>query len=84
VTAVAVELPVARSWRDAAACRGRLDVWYSAEPFEQQVAVAVCRRCPVRTACLAEAFAEERPGFVFGVRGGLTAAQRAARQGRAS
>jgi len=72
-----------RSWRDGAACRGRLDVWYSPEPFEQQVAVAVCRRCPVRAACLAEAFAEESDGSTFGVRGGLTAAQRLSRHGRA-
>ena len=45
------------------------------------VAVAVCRRCLVRSACLADAeLHEQRDGFQFGIRGGLLPEQRRARQ----
>lgn len=65
-------------WRESAACRGRsLDLWYSSGDLEQRVARAVCRHCPVRSACLAEAMVEEDgDGPRFGVRGGMTAGER--------
>lgn len=67
-------------WVDGAVCRGRPTWWwFDADPFVEAVAVALCRRCPVRTACLAAALVEEAgagPVLRAGVRGGLTARQR--------
>jgi hypothetical protein len=46
--------------------------------FSTRVAVMVCKRCPVRSECLAEALDQETAaeGYVFGVRGGLAARER--------
>jgi hypothetical protein len=34
-------------WRDEATCRGRpTSLWFSVDPFEQAVALAVCRTVP--------------------------------------
>jgi hypothetical protein len=69
---------VTSSWVQLAACRGHdTRLWFSTDRFDQAVAVAVCRRCPVRVQCLAEAVKLEADGQPFGVRGGLTAAERA-------
>jgi WhiB family redox-sensing transcriptional regulator len=75
VSAVAV---VESSWVELAACRGRpTSIWFSTRPFEQHAARTICRSCPVRARCLAEALAEETgEAFSFGVRGGLSAAER--------
>jgi WhiB family redox-sensing transcriptional regulator len=43
------------------------------------IARQVCRSCPVRVECLADALAEEaEAAWRYGVRGGLTAGERAA------
>lgn len=68
------------SWLELAACRGRPTRWWypaTGDSFGAQVAVLICRSCPVRVACLAAALAEEvGEGGTFGVRGGYTAEQR--------
>lgn len=73
-------------WLDRAACRGRpTDWWYpgQGDRFTQRVAVMVCRGCPVRAECLAEALAAEASAtYQFGIRGGLTAEARVALRGR--
>jgi WhiB family redox-sensing transcriptional regulator len=45
------------------------------DTFSGQVALTICRTCPVRVECLAEAVAL---GDVEGIRGGLTADERRA------
>ncbi len=67
------------SWLDEAACRGRdTRLWFPAQGDQMAVAVAkaVCRSCPVCGECLTDALEVDGPRF--GVRGGLTAAERAA------
>ncbi len=71
----------ARHWRRGAACLGEpLDLFFptaAAGPqYAAQVAAAkaVCRRCPVVTACLADALAHAP----FGIAGGLTEQERSA------
>jgi Transcription factor WhiB len=71
--------PSSSSWLEHASCRGRPTAWwFSSDQFDQAVAVSVCRSCPVRCECLAEAMELERGeiGGRHGVRGGLTARQR--------
>ena len=46
-------------------------LWFSSEPLEQAVAIAICRRCEVRPPCLEEALAVELDGRRYGIRGGL-------------
>jgi hypothetical protein len=68
-------------WLEAAACRGRpLSWWFPArrQRFVIEVARAVCRSCPVRAECLAEALELEDDSHRHGIRGGLTAAERRA------
>lgn len=73
---VAVELP---GWTARAACTGRTALMYPDTAAETARALAVCDGCPVRLSCLAAARGPEQTDrLVFGVRGGLTAAQRAA------
>lgn len=68
-------------WVRWAACRGQVTLFYDSSPAAQAVAQGVCGRCGVRAACLADVLASEAAlQFRFGVRGGLTAAQRAALQ----
>jgi hypothetical protein len=58
---------------EAAACRGRPTAWWyprQGDAFAGRFAKAVCRGCPVRGECLADAIAVEADGFVFGIRGG--------------
>lgn len=69
--------PVAVSWLELAACRGRGELFFAADGFSQRVACAVCRHCEVRTSCLAAALVEEAQAtYRYGVRGGLTPSQR--------
>jgi WhiB family redox-sensing transcriptional regulator len=62
------------TWHDVAACRD-LDVrlFFPEEGAGSPLALAVCRRCPVRAACLAEALSS--PG-ILGIWGGTTEQQR--------
>jgi WhiB family transcriptional regulator, redox-sensing transcriptional regulator len=65
-------------WRDAAACRGRTTAkWFAPDAVTTNVALTVCRSCPVRLQCLGDALAHETGDRVaYGARGGFTAAQR--------
>jgi WhiB family transcriptional regulator, redox-sensing transcriptional regulator len=61
-------------WQIGAVCRSEhLEIFYSSEPDEMREAVRLCRRCPVRGACLDAAV--ER-GEWFGVWGGTTERER--------
>jgi WhiB family redox-sensing transcriptional regulator len=73
----------APSWRDRAACRtADLDAFCTTAPTVQATALAICRSCPVRSACLADALAEERHTWPFGIPGGPTAPERSSRRRR--
>jgi WhiB family redox-sensing transcriptional regulator len=78
VTATAARHPELDSWEDLAACHGRTPLFYAGDAFSNRLAVAVCNRCPVRGECLADALAVEAITGVYGVRGGLTPAERCA------
>lgn len=69
-------------WRDRAACLGKPMAWWYGDQFMSRVAVAVCKSCPVRRECLADALDEEGGGGSrierHGIRGGMTPPQRAA------
>lgn len=63
------------SWREQAACRGRLDLDFIDPPDEQvDQCRAACAECPVRELCLTSALASGEP---WGIWGGLDAEQRA-------
>lgn len=67
-------------WRELAACRG-VDIGVMfCDDGNVWPALALCATCPVRLSCLGAARLEEsdEPHLVSGVRGGLTAPQRAA------
>ncbi len=68
-------------WQDFAACRDRdVRLFFPADGQSSSLARAICRRCPVRDACLAEALADPA---LFGIWGGTTDEQRQRlRQGR--
>jgi WhiB family redox-sensing transcriptional regulator len=56
-------------WRQLAACYGKdPELWHSTDPAETEVAVAVCRRCPVVADCRSWAL---DTGQEFGVWGGV-------------
>lgn len=63
------------AWMEEAACIGRdPELFYSFDKDEEALALAVCRSCPVRETCLADAMEEEggkRTAARFGIRGGL-------------
>ncbi len=62
------------SWHLLASCRGKnTSLFFPEEPDRAPLAMAICRRCPVRQACLAEALA--RPELL-GIWGGTTEADR--------
>lgn len=67
-------------WLARAACRGKPISWWYPERgdrFEAQVAVMICRGCPVRGECLADAVdLEDDAAYVFGIRGAMMPAQR--------
>jgi WhiB family transcriptional regulator, redox-sensing transcriptional regulator len=61
-------------WQLHAACRTEpIEAFYSTEADEVRAAIALCRRCPVRLACL-EAAVDR--GEWFGVWGGTTERER--------
>jgi hypothetical protein len=66
------------TWRERAACIGRTDIdWHEGDPAP---AVALCGVCKVRDDCLQDALTES--DLQFGIRGGLTPAERHALRGR--
>lgn len=79
----ALRLP---TWRRHAACRTvGPALFYSRDSLSQQLALELCRGCGVRERCLADAVAEELDDqYVYGIRGGATAAQRRALEARAA
>jgi WhiB family redox-sensing transcriptional regulator len=66
------------TWPERAACRGRGNLFFATDQTSQRIALAVCRRCPVRPDCLADALATEAPERRYGIVGGLTPEQRTA------
>jgi WhiB family redox-sensing transcriptional regulator len=57
-------------WQDFAACRDKdTRLFFPRDEEAAALARAICRRCPVRQACLAEALAEPA---LLGVWGGTT------------
>ena len=76
-----------QGWREAAACtRVDPEVFYPVDMSPGSAAVArakrVCAGCPVRKVCLADVMAWEDPARRWGVTGGLTPQERAARFAR--
>lgn len=64
------------TWQDFAACRDRdVRIFFPEQGSASPLARAICRRCPVRDACLAEALAEPA---LQGIWGGTTDEQRRA------
>lgn len=70
------------TWWDDAACRGKPSVMFFPAAGCEAAALAVCGRCPVTAECLADALRAEEGRRRWGVRGGLTADQRDALDGR--
>ena len=68
-------LAVPAAWTREAACVGESRL-FDSEHYAQR-AKTVCAGCPVRLVCLEAALLEEAGGPRFGVRGGLTASERA-------
>lgn len=67
-----------QAWRAEAACRGRpLGLFFPRRGDIGIAAKAICASCPVAEACLSAALAEESHSGPAGVRGGLTARERA-------
>ena len=66
-----------QQWREEALCaQTDPDVFFPAVGANASTARRVCTACPVRTDCLADALNSR--DIAFGVRGGLTPAQRRA------
>lgn len=63
------------AWMEQAACAGRdPELWFTFDADEQEVALAVCRSCPVLDVCLEDVMQEEGGKGAhsrFGIRGGL-------------
>ena len=79
------------AWMTRASCAQISgDLWYADEgqPSHRKAAIETCRKCPVRTQCLAHAMEleakDERTSIRYGIFGGLTPQQRIklAQQGR--
>jgi hypothetical protein len=69
---------VTDNWSEAAACKGRMRLFYAEDRFSQDLAVAICRSCAVRPDCELETRRTERPWLTYGVRAGFTQEQRRA------
>lgn len=69
----------APAWMEDAACTIDPELWFSLNPFEIDEAKKICRHCPVRKQCLTFAVDNDER---FGVWGGETSYQRAARRNR--
>jgi WhiB family redox-sensing transcriptional regulator len=67
------------AWRHLAACRDAdTELFFQPEHGDYRQALAFCRECPVRIACLADALATESGnGSRHGMRGGLAPKARA-------
>lgn len=68
-------------WRYKAICYGtEHEAWGSSDPDIVAELKAMCGRCPAQRDCLADALATERAPLAlrWGIRGGLTAQERAA------
>lgn len=67
-------------WTDHAACHGRPTSWWypgRGDTFSTEVALSICRACPVRRQCLAETLeVEGETGERYGIFGALTPSQR--------
>lgn len=71
---VAAPVEAVHPWRSDAACAGmRADLFFPGRGESPAEAKAVCRGCPVRDACLADAL---EGGERFGVWGGLSERER--------
>jgi hypothetical protein len=72
------------TWTDHAACKSMpLDLFFPGPGERPTDAIAVCRACPVATDCLEAAETEEASMLLVdlrGIRGGLTAPERARRR----
>ncbi len=67
--------PIDQRWRDEATCREVDAELFFPEVGENATAARrVCAACPVRTACLADAL--DRRDVAYGIRGGMTPAER--------
>lgn len=71
------------TWSEEAACIGTPDaLWFPGRGTAAHAAYATaqwyCNRCPVRRECLQEALDVELPGARYGMRAGLTPAERSA------
>jgi hypothetical protein len=53
-------------WRALAACKGRTSLYFAGDEFSERLACALCRRCPSRQPCLAEALATDAVGIWAG------------------
>ena len=63
-----------QDWRALALCAGSdPDLWFAAGALEHKLAKRVCRRCPVRSECLA--YAMDAP-IDHGIWGGMTERER--------
>jgi hypothetical protein len=69
-----------KDWRRSAACQGcDLETFFSDKTGTQERIQAVCRGCPVRPTCLADAVEYEASCYMrWGVVGGLTTVERRA------
>ena len=65
-------------WRAVALCRGRGALFFAIAQFSERIASALCRRCPSREPCLAEALATD----ALGVWGATNYGQRQAMRSR--
>ena len=68
-------------WEEFAACKGMgIDVFFPTTTIAaSNVAYEICARCPVRLACLHDAFVVEAGGntnHIFGIKGGLSPSAR--------
>ena len=68
------------SWLDDAGCRGKPTWWWFPDrgprSLETELALSICRTCPVRQRCLDAALELEESGSRVGIVGGLLAYQR--------
>lgn len=68
------------SWVEDAACRDHPTSWFfpgRGDDLAVQVALAICRTCPVRQDCLTDALAREDSQTRSGIVGGMTVSERA-------
>lgn len=74
MTASLADLLPRTEWQDQAACQDAdIDLFFSLNDSDQEQALALCDRCPVRDACLQHALAHRE---TFGIWGGTREAER--------